>query len=254
MKWLMHYGVGPDDNPPGRGSGRYPKGSGSKPRQRERIATEKRLIQKDDINLAQFKNNINELQSLGVKIDSDKNLYIPKGTIVARTTTTKNETQDKRSYVSFLKKDKDVYSGQDFTEWFLDSGGYNVESIYVNEYKLKKEIKVANNIFLFEVFNKNKNKKINKILKKNNISSIKEGSKAYKIVDDLVKKIDNDILKNGPFSQEISKKFDGAIDVNDSFIDGSYASLPLVIFNPKKTMGTKISSKKIWDSNKGYTY
>ena len=25
---LMHYGVGPDDNPPGRGSGRYPKGFG----------------------------------------------------------------------------------------------------------------------------------------------------------------------------------------------------------------------------------
>lgn len=30
---LMHFGVGADDNPPGRGSGRYPKGSGDKPYQ-----------------------------------------------------------------------------------------------------------------------------------------------------------------------------------------------------------------------------
>lgn len=30
---LMHYGVGPDDNPPGRGSGRYEKGSGEEPYQ-----------------------------------------------------------------------------------------------------------------------------------------------------------------------------------------------------------------------------
>lgn len=32
ITWLSHYGVGPDDNPPGRGSGRYPKGSGKNPR------------------------------------------------------------------------------------------------------------------------------------------------------------------------------------------------------------------------------
>lgn len=32
---LMHYGVGPDDNPPGRGSGRYPKGSGERPFQHD---------------------------------------------------------------------------------------------------------------------------------------------------------------------------------------------------------------------------
>ena len=32
---LMHYGVGPDDNPPGRGSGRYPKGFGENPNQHD---------------------------------------------------------------------------------------------------------------------------------------------------------------------------------------------------------------------------
>ena len=32
---LMHFGVGPDDNPPGRGSGRYPKGSGKRPFQHD---------------------------------------------------------------------------------------------------------------------------------------------------------------------------------------------------------------------------
>ena len=33
--FLMHYGVGPDDNPPGRGSGRYAKGSGERPYQHD---------------------------------------------------------------------------------------------------------------------------------------------------------------------------------------------------------------------------
>jgi DNA-binding CsgD family transcriptional regulator len=33
--YLMHYGVGWDDNPPGRGSGRYPHGSGENPNQHE---------------------------------------------------------------------------------------------------------------------------------------------------------------------------------------------------------------------------
>lgn len=32
-EFIMHFGVGPDDNPPGRGSGRYPKGSGENPYQ-----------------------------------------------------------------------------------------------------------------------------------------------------------------------------------------------------------------------------
>ena len=34
--FLAHYGVGIDDNPPGRGSGRYPKGSGENPYQRSK--------------------------------------------------------------------------------------------------------------------------------------------------------------------------------------------------------------------------
>ena len=34
-EYLAHYGVGPDDNPPGRGSGRYPKGFGENPYQHD---------------------------------------------------------------------------------------------------------------------------------------------------------------------------------------------------------------------------
>lgn len=34
-EFLIHYGVGPDDNPPGRGSGRYAKGSGENPNQHD---------------------------------------------------------------------------------------------------------------------------------------------------------------------------------------------------------------------------
>lgn len=38
-EYLEHIGVGADDNPPGRGSGRYPKGSGKNPFQHEAIGT-----------------------------------------------------------------------------------------------------------------------------------------------------------------------------------------------------------------------
>ena len=34
-EYIEHIGVGADDNPPGRGSGRYPKGSGKNPYQHE---------------------------------------------------------------------------------------------------------------------------------------------------------------------------------------------------------------------------
>lgn len=34
-EYLMHFGVGPDDDPPGRGSGRYPKGYGENPFQHD---------------------------------------------------------------------------------------------------------------------------------------------------------------------------------------------------------------------------
>ena len=33
MDYIAHYGVAADANPPGRGSGRYPKGSGARPYQ-----------------------------------------------------------------------------------------------------------------------------------------------------------------------------------------------------------------------------
>ena len=36
-EYLEHYGVGPDDNPPGRGSGRYAKGSGERPFQHDPV-------------------------------------------------------------------------------------------------------------------------------------------------------------------------------------------------------------------------
>lgn len=40
--FLQHYGVGPDDNPPGRGSGRYAKGSGKDPYQHDPVMKKKK--------------------------------------------------------------------------------------------------------------------------------------------------------------------------------------------------------------------
>ena len=39
--FLQHYGVGPDDNPPGRGSGRYAKGTGKDPYQHDPVMKKK---------------------------------------------------------------------------------------------------------------------------------------------------------------------------------------------------------------------
>lgn len=46
---LMHYGVGPDDNPPGRGSGRYPVGSGENPYQREDLYSAYNRLKKEGL-------------------------------------------------------------------------------------------------------------------------------------------------------------------------------------------------------------
>lgn len=40
---LMHYGVGPDDDPPGRGSGRYAKGTGANPYQHDPAMRKKKM-------------------------------------------------------------------------------------------------------------------------------------------------------------------------------------------------------------------
>lgn len=44
--FIMHYGVGADDGPPGRGSGRYPKGSGENPHQHPVTLLEKEAFYK----------------------------------------------------------------------------------------------------------------------------------------------------------------------------------------------------------------
>ena len=43
--YIKHIGVGADDNPPGRGSGRYPKGSGKNPYQHETVGDFKAYVQ-----------------------------------------------------------------------------------------------------------------------------------------------------------------------------------------------------------------
>lgn len=52
--FIFHYGVGPDDNPPGRGSGRYPKGSGEDPFQHAGdFATRVQRLKKKNPNLSE---------------------------------------------------------------------------------------------------------------------------------------------------------------------------------------------------------
>lgn len=82
---LKHYGVGPDDNPPGRGSGRYEKGSGEAPYQHgienflERVDYHKRrnpgISQKELAKLCGCTNKWGEGNTTSFRIEYQKALH-----------------------------------------------------------------------------------------------------------------------------------------------------------------------------------
>ena len=255
MKWLMHYGVGPDNNPPGRGSGRYPKGSGKNPR-KDRV--QKHLITKNDFKtLYYFDTTIKELQDFGVKVDSSKNLYFPKGMEIQRVSLSKNENDTGRIYTSFLKYDNETYSSSEFWDYApLEVFDYD-KDLYLKKYKLKKELKILNPFLALNIVNDNKDKKAKDLLSKmetsdptNDFYSSIAGDK-YEPIKNLQKQFDKAFknAKNNKLEDVMIKKgYDGTIDVYDSFFSG-YADMPTIIFNPKSSLEL-ISNKKIFEYNK----
>lgn len=67
-EFLEHYGVGPDDNPPGRGSGRYPKGSGKNPFQHDSYYQQIQELKREGLSdkeiAAEFNMNTSEYRAM----------------------------------------------------------------------------------------------------------------------------------------------------------------------------------------------
>lgn len=87
--FLAHIGVGADDNPPGRGSGRYPKGSGKNPNQH--------------LAIGDFYTNVNKLREQGL---TDKEIYTGYGlnSTQFRALYTISKNNYRRQMVSYAKK------------------------------------------------------------------------------------------------------------------------------------------------------
>ena len=120
---LSHSGVGHDDNPPGRGSGRYPYGSGKRPFQ-DREASKKEI--KDAVK-GKRKSQI-----------FSQERKISAGTIMYRTTANPESLKAGQStYVTYLEPDRNLYR----------SGYQRGRGSSVQEYKfkLKEDLKIPSN-------------------------------------------------------------------------------------------------------------
>ena len=69
LNYIAHYGVAADENPPGRGSGRYPKGSGAKNGFRkitDAAVRLKKFFQKDRVNKPKEDEKLDEDELFGL--------------------------------------------------------------------------------------------------------------------------------------------------------------------------------------------
>lgn len=165
--YLKHYGIGPDDNPPGRGSGRYPKGYGERPFQH---VTEKsdyqfasqpllsRLIdaitpvtksavkKRYDENL---KNNRYEstaqktrLKRAGIDTSNPDYHILKAGSVVGRYSSRNDEGNVGRKYVFVTSVDENAYK-QAATNSGLGFSNDKRTNIYRYELKAAKDLKIA---------------------------------------------------------------------------------------------------------------
>ena len=177
---LRHYGKGHDDSPPGRGSGRYPWGSGKRPRQHEEefseisigpfgidsevISAIKPLVKgtvktvfkkatggfKKDIREAYATNiknaNIEKgyqkrrFKSVGIDTTNPEYDVIKNGALIKRYSTNPNETNDSRKYAYLTSSDDEAYKD---AALFGELGGERGDKVYRYVMKASKDLKVA---------------------------------------------------------------------------------------------------------------
>lgn len=161
---LKHYGKGHDDNPPGRGSGRYPYGSGERPHQHKendyQFANQPILSRIKDaltpVTKKAVKNKYNEFiknntrekayqrkRFLNAGLDTSNSEYdtLKAGSVLGRFSTNPNESDDKRKYMFIVSVDQKAYRDAALN----NSLGFHDDkpSVYRYESRAKKDLKIA---------------------------------------------------------------------------------------------------------------
>lgn len=142
-EYFMHYGVGPDDNPPGRGSGRYPQGSGERELQHQYdLYARYRKLKASGISDSEI------AKSLGLYLEDSKGNPLldengePRGSVPklrAKAQMLKNEVyNDLRSRANELRESVDpdtgkVYTNQKIAEILNLPNESSVRSLLKNE-------------------------------------------------------------------------------------------------------------------------
>lgn len=246
FNYLVHYGMP-------RRSGRYPYGSGERPRQHANLMKEKGADRKKQLIKEQLGYNVNREVFLKTDPNASKSVFKNKGDKVYHVTPKNfnklNKGQD--LFISATTRDRNMYKS--FLSLMMMHKGF--KSIKEVEFTLKKDLKSPNNEDQKKIFNSvyNQNKKI---FDDELNEYYKNGSTRPKeIYDSFIKTLDKSGESKRIFYKAIkSKGYNAVLDQHD--VDGSWmqASSPLIVMDALSTIGdikiNKISKKDIEDSLK----
>lgn len=165
--YLAHYGKGHDDNPPGRGSGRYPYGSGERPHQHvekkndyqfasqplfsrlldaitpvTKSAVKKRYSENRRNNIYESTAQKTRLKRAGVDTSNPNYDILKAGSVVGRYSSRSDEGNDRRKYVFVTFVDMNAYK-QAATNSGLGFSNDKYTNVYRYELKATKDLKIA---------------------------------------------------------------------------------------------------------------
>ena len=229
--YLVHYGVGHNENPPGRGSGRYPYGS----RNNETI-----------FNTSDGGKYRREEQKVYKSIVDKK--IIKKDTEFYRTANSNETLDNKRKYVSALYDDAQEYE-YSAMEGMLNNTFSKPMSAYT--YKAKKDLKVATVDKLYsDIINKYGDTEIKELYKETKDNYSKTGPLSERRdTDDTINKFVYDIAtaKKEELAKHYSKNYDVMVDMEDYI--GNSAMYPLILLKPIDSV--KLYQEDLWDEPYG---
>lgn len=142
--YLEHYGKGHDDNPPGRGSGRYPWGSGKRPKQSEEdLKNNIREHYRKNSKNANIEKGYQKRRFRTVGLDTTNPNYdlLKAGSTLKRYSSKDSEDLNNRKYVFLTSADNEAYK-----DAFLSGALGNkdkTQGAFKYDLKAKKDLKIA---------------------------------------------------------------------------------------------------------------